>query len=163
MHNLVDNALQRAVAQRRRIVAACLVIAITFLPRSVFSVLSAYGSIGATPNSSCKQCEPCQNDHLLINTWLGLTPEISILLVAFSSPFAAAISLWCMMTRRDRAVLATGNAASESELTEASGLLNEGMHIDLPQQQAHAAEHRHAQLQASNASVEGQWAPVSRR
>ena len=166
VHNLVDNALQHAVAQRRRIVAACLVIAITFLPRSVFSVLSAYGSIGATPNSSCKQCEPCQNDRLLINTWLGLTPEISILLVAFSSPFAAAISLWCMMTRRDRALLATGNAVSESELTEAShaaGLLNEGMHIDLPQQHAHAAEHKHTQLQASNASVEGQWAPVPRR
>ena len=162
VHGLVDSALQHAVAQRRRIVAACLVIVVTFIPRSAFSVLSAYGSIGATPNSSCKQCEPCQNDHVLINTWLGLTPEINILIVAFSSPFAAAISLWCMMTPRDRTLLRTGTAFSESETKEftlAAGLLNDGMHIDLPQQQA--VEEERVSSQPSTASGSSEWRPAS--
>ena len=58
--------------QRARILIACGVIVTAYIPRCVYSVMNSYGSVLNDFNSACKQCESCQNDHSLINTWLGL-------------------------------------------------------------------------------------------
>jgi hypothetical protein len=129
---LVGEALLEATVQRRRIVAACLVIVVTFIPRCVYSVFSAYGSINTAFNSACAQCGSCQNNHSLINTWLGLTPEILLIVVACSEPIALSVCLWCMITPRERCILRFGSV-SEGNAIVALSLLRQGLNIDFQQ------------------------------
>ncbi len=132
IRDLVGGALRSVSAQRRRIIAWSLVVVVTFVPRCVVSVLTAYASINSENSIACKQCESCQRDVVLINTWLGLLPELHILITAFSEPIALAISLYCMLSGKDREILRTGRLPAEDGEAAALGLIGRGMHIDLP-------------------------------
>jgi hypothetical protein len=129
---LVSAALREAASQRARILIACGVVIAAYILRCVYSVISSYGSVFNNLNSACKQCESCQNVHTLINTWLGLTPELTIFVTMFSEPVALSVSLWCMLTPRERRILRNGAAPVESNDEQALTILKQGVHIDLP-------------------------------
>ncbi len=129
---LVSSALHDAAAQRARILIVCGVVVVANIPRCIYSVMNSYGSMFNDLNRACKQCESCQNDHSLINTWLGLMPEIAIFVTMFSEPVALSLSLWCMLTPRERRILREGCTLAESSDTQALAFLNQGVHIALP-------------------------------
>ena len=153
---LVGGALKQASHQRARILIACGVVVAAFVPRCVYSVMNSYGSVLNDFNSACKQCESCQNDHSLINTWLGLTPELAIFVTMFSEPVALSVSLWCMLTPRERYILRNGAAAVESTDEHALTVLKQGMHIDLQAVDASAV-----QMPAHVELSSGEWRPSS--
>lgn len=140
IRDLVGGALRSVSAQRRRLLAWTLVVVVTFVPRCVVSVLTAYASINSEKSSACNQCESCQPDVVLINTWLGLLPELHILITAGSEPIALAFSLYCMLSGKDRDLLRTGRLRAEDNEAAALGLIGRGMHIDLPVTHAVSAE-----------------------
>ena len=140
IRDLVGGALRSVSAQRRRLLAWTLVVVVTFVPRCVVSVLTAYASINSEKSSACSQCESCQPDVTLINTWLGLLPELHILITAGSEPIALAFSLYSMLSGKDRDLLRTGRLRAEDNEAAALGLIGRGMHIDLPVTHAVSAE-----------------------
>ncbi len=129
---LVSAALREAASQRTRTLVACSVVIAAYIPRCVYSVISSYGSVFNDLNRACKQCESCQSAHTLINTWLGLTPELTIFVTMFSEPVALSASLWCMMAPRERRILRSGAVPFESNDEQALTDLKQGVHIDLP-------------------------------
>ena len=102
-----------AANQRRRFVAACVIVQVTFFARVAFDVLQAYSSFDNPMNPACGACDPCQTDRFLIETWLGYTPEFQPIVVCLSSPLPLAISLWLMMTTEERALLLHPNDGTE--------------------------------------------------
>ncbi len=156
IRDVLDSALRSVSAQRRRIVAWSLAIVVTFFPRCVLSVLDAYSSIGNGKNSACNQCESCQRDSLLIQTWIGLIPEVPIFIVAFSEPIALSCSLWCMMSERDCDILRQGKEPPQDVESAAVGLIAAGMHIDLP------VSHAPPSTSACNSSAQlHEWKPMT--
>jgi hypothetical protein len=155
---LVGGALKQASHQRARILIACGVVVTAYIPRCVYSVMNSYGSVLNDFNSACKQCESCQNDHSIINTWLGLTPELAIFVTMCSEPVALSVSLLCMLTPRERYILRTGAAAVETNDEHALAVMNQGMHIDLPVEHASAV-----QLPAKVESASGEWRPIGQK
>jgi hypothetical protein len=106
-----------ATAQRRRFVAACGVVLITFILRASFDLLKAYDSFNTSRNPDCDICDPCQTDAFLIRTWLGYTPEFQAIVVTLSSPLPLVVSLWLMMTKEERAqLLSTQSRTDPDEL-----------------------------------------------
>ena len=98
---LLRSTLAEATAQRRRFVAACAIVLVTFFARASFDLLNAYSYIDSSPTSLCGICDPCQSDRYLIYVWLTYTPEFQAIVVAVSSPLPLAVSLWLMMTKED--------------------------------------------------------------
>ena len=99
---LLRITLAAATAQRRRFVAACVIVLLAFFIRASFDLLNAYANVNSSQNSCGSQCDPCQSDQWLIMTWLGYTPEFQATAVALSSPLPLVVSLWLMMTKEDR-------------------------------------------------------------
>ncbi len=104
---LLRSTLAEATAQRRRFVAACSIVLLTFFLRASFDLLHAYSNVDVTQNSDplCGLCDPCQSDRFLILIWLLYTPEFQANVVALSSPLPLVVSLWLMMTKEDRMLL----------------------------------------------------------
>ena len=102
---LLRATLAEATAQRRRFVAACAIVLLTFFLRASFQVLNAFSYFDFSYNLLCGQCEPCQSDRFLIFTWLIYTPEFRTIIVSLSSPLPLVVSLWLMMTKEDRMLL----------------------------------------------------------
>ncbi len=115
---LLKSTLAAATAQRRRFVSACSIVLLTFLLRASFDLLYAYANVDITRNSNrlCGLCDPCQSDQWLINVWLGFTPEFQAIVVALSSPLPLVVSLWLMMTKEDRMLLAFPAANEHANL-----------------------------------------------
>jgi len=115
---LLRSTLAAAAAQRRRFVAACSIVLLTFLLRVSFNLLMAYANIDVSQNSNplCGPCDPCQSDRFLIATWLIYTPEVQAIVVALSSPLPLAVSLWLMMTKEDRMLLVSPASNEHSNL-----------------------------------------------
>jgi hypothetical protein len=90
----VDDTIQAAAQQRRRLVIACVIVLITFPARAAFDLLRAYSVFNAQLSPSCGNCEPCQSDRFIIQMWIGLTPELQSTVVALSSPLPLLVSLW---------------------------------------------------------------------
>ena len=122
-----------AASQRRRFVAACVIVQVTFFARVAFDVLQAYSSFDNPMNPACGACDPCQTDRFLIETWLGYTPEFQPIVVCLSSPLPLAISLWLMMTTEERAQLLHPNDGFGWENSEMEKALaaRQRMGIDL--------------------------------
>jgi uncharacterized membrane protein (DUF485 family) len=111
---LLRITLAEATAQRRRFVAACVIVLLTFFIRASFDLLNAYANVNSSKTSCGSECDPCQSDQWLIMTWLGYTPEFQATAVALSSPLPLVVSLWLMMTKEDRMQLVSP-AAKEHE------------------------------------------------
>ena len=94
-----------SVDQRRRFIAACVIVLITFAARAAFDFLNIYSTFNDPYNPACGNCDPCQSDQFLIQTWLNFTPEFQPIVVALSSPLPLAISLWLMMSKEERTFL----------------------------------------------------------
>jgi len=103
---LLRSTLAEATAQRRRFVAACSIVLLTFLLRASLNLLKAYSLFDYSRNSDplCGTCDPCQSDRYLIGKWLEYTPEFRPVAVALSS-LSLVVSLWLMMTKEDRILL----------------------------------------------------------
>jgi hypothetical protein len=113
---LLRATLAEATAQRRRFVAACAIVLVTFFLRASFDLLRAYSRLNVQYNPLCHACDPCQMDQVLIGTWLFYTPEFQAIVVALSSPLPLAVSLWLMMTKEDRMLLWSPNANETEQL-----------------------------------------------
>jgi hypothetical protein len=99
---LLGMTLAEATGQRRRFVASCAIVLITFFARASFDLLNAFSSFHDPKDPACGICDPCQSDAYLARKWLEYTPEFQSIVVAVSSPLPLAISLWLMMTKEDR-------------------------------------------------------------
>ena len=91
---IVDDTIQAAAEQRRRLVIACVVAVISFTFRAAFSLLTTYALFHNPKNPLCGFCGPCQTDRFLIRYWLLYTPEVRPIVVALSSPLPLFLSLW---------------------------------------------------------------------
>ena len=91
---IVDDTIHASVLQRRRLMAACIVVLATFPVRAVFDLMNAYGNYKTDYNSSCPPCGSCQSQQWLIGMWLLFTPEFQPIAVALSSPLPLTVSLW---------------------------------------------------------------------
>jgi len=101
---IVDDAMQAAMDQRRRLIISCVVVLITFPARAAFDFLNAYSSFDLKYNPACGLCEMCQSDQFFVNIWLNYTPEFQPIVVALSSPLPLTVSLW-IITAADRRAL----------------------------------------------------------
>ncbi len=129
---LMRMTLEVATALRRRFVAACGVVLITFIFRAAYDFLKAYDSFNTLENPDCDICDPCQTDAFLIRTWLGYTPEFHAIVVTLSSPLPLVLSLWLMMTKEERAqLLSTQSRTNPDELERRSAEVRQLMAIDL--------------------------------
>ena len=91
---IVDETVQAAAEQLRRLVIACVVVFVTFPARAAFDLLQAY-SFSADPyNPACGTCDACQSNRYLIQTCLIYASEIQPIIVALSSPLSLFVSLW---------------------------------------------------------------------
>ena len=129
---LMRMTLAVATAQRRRFVAACGVVLITFILRASFDLLKAYDSFNTSENPDCDICDPCQPDAFLIRIWLSYTPEFQAIVVNLSSSLPLVVSLWLMMTKEERAqLLSTQSRTNPDELERRSAEVRQLMAIDL--------------------------------
>ena len=129
---LMRMTLAVATAQRRRFVAACGVVLITFILRASFDLLKAYDSFNTSENPDCDICDPCQPDAFLIRIWLSYTPEFQAIVVNLSSSLPLVVSLWLMMTKEERAqLLSTQSRTDRDELEMRSAEARQHMAIDL--------------------------------
>ena len=103
--SVVEDSIQAAGQQRRRLFAACVIVLVTFLARAAFDFLRAFSAIGLQYNPSCGHCDSCQTQQSLINTWLLYTPELQCIIVALSSPLTLVASLWLITTAHARALV----------------------------------------------------------
>jgi len=115
---LMGMTLAAATAQRRRFVAACGIVLITFIARASIDLLLAYASFNNALNLECDICDPCQTDAYLVLKWLDYTPEFQRIVVTLSSPLPLVISLWLMMTKEERALLLSGRNSDEISLNQ---------------------------------------------
>jgi hypothetical protein len=98
--SIVDETMHGAVLQRRWLIAACVVVFITFPARAAFGVLNAYSQLNSSLNTMCGVCESCQSDPWLISVWLNYTPEFQPIVVGLSSPLPLSVSLWLITAAR---------------------------------------------------------------
>ena len=139
-HAMVDSAMQAAVAQRRRIIAACLVVELTFLPRAAFDMLQGFSDANDVSSPNCSTCGTCQALSRLVRIWIDFTPEFQFIVIAISSPLPIVVSLWCMMSPNERRLLLHGSLRESEMFTtgveRGSAFARGHMHIDLPLQTA---------------------------
>ena len=93
---IVGDTMQAAVEQRRRLIAACLIVLITFPARTAYDLLKAYSNLNYPLNPACGPCDSCQSTQFLILNWLDRTPEFRSIAVALSSPLPLTLSLWLL-------------------------------------------------------------------
>jgi len=90
---VVEDTMQAAVDQRRRLIIACAIVLLAFPLRAAFDSLQAYSVLNLQRNPACSSCDPCQSDQFLIFTWISFTPELQPIVVALSSPLPLVWSL----------------------------------------------------------------------
>ena len=129
---IVKDSKEAAVEQRRRLVAACAVVLITFPARAAFDLLRAYSTWQAPYNSACHQCDACQSEQFVIKTWLDYTPEFQPVVVALSSSFPLSISLWLMMSAWERRHLRSGGDINKTEEQRQAIAARARLGVDLP-------------------------------
>ena len=99
---IVEDTMQAAAEQRRRLTAACVIVLVTFPARAAFDFLQAYAFFNAPHNNACGPCDACQSTHSLVHHWLNFTPEFQAIVVAVSSPLPLTLSLWLLTKARAR-------------------------------------------------------------
>ena len=110
---IVDDTIQAAADQRRRLVMACVVVLTTFPVRAAFDMFSAYSLFYESQNPACRLCEPCQSDRFLIYVWISFTPELQSVVVALSSPLPLFVSLWIITGAHAQSYAITLNIVRE--------------------------------------------------
>ena len=105
----VDNAVNAAAEQRRRLTIACVVVLITFPARAGFDLLQAYSSFDAGYSAFCGPCGDCQTNQYVVRAWINYTPEFNSITVAVSSPLPLVLSLWLITTAHARALAFTAS------------------------------------------------------
>ncbi len=91
---IVENSMQAALQQRRRLTTACVIVLITFPARAAFDLLSAYSAFNAPLNSACQMCDSCQSQQRLVRTWITYTPQFQAIVVALCAPLPLMMTLW---------------------------------------------------------------------
>jgi hypothetical protein len=102
---LLRKKRESVLARRQRFVTACGIVLIAFMARASAALMSAFVFFNYSENKQCGACEPCQNDAFLIRKWLDYTPEFQRVIVTLSSPLPLVLSLWLMMTKKERRAL----------------------------------------------------------
>ena len=105
---VVEDTLQGAVEERRRLLFACLVMLISFPARAVYDMMCAYGRVRPPYNHEYGPGGSCQSNQFLIEVWLFYTPEFRSIVVAFSSPLALIMYISLMMSPWERRYLRHG-------------------------------------------------------
>ena len=106
---IVDDTMHAAVDQRRRLVAACIVVLIMFPVRAAYDFLNAYASFSNPYNPACQLCDACQSNRFHVKVWLYYTPEFHPVIVALSSPLPLVLSLWLITAAHTSAVAIAEN------------------------------------------------------
>ena len=106
---VVADTMQFAAEQRRRLIAACVIVLVTFPARAAFDLLQAYAFFDDPKNPACQHCDTCQSTRHLIYTWLEYTPEFRATVVALSSPLPLTLSLWLLAAAHARVRLITAD------------------------------------------------------
>jgi len=101
--DIVNDTMRIAAEQRRRLVAACLIVLIAFPVRAAYDLLQALANFAEPLNPACGDCESCQSDRYLIHKWLIYTPEFQPIVVALSSPLPLVVSLWLITSAHAQA------------------------------------------------------------
>ena len=102
---IVTSTMQASEQHRRRLIAACIIVLITFSTRAAFDFLFAYSTFDDPQNAACGQCDQCQSQRYLVRKWLEYTPEFQSIVVATSSPLPLTLSLWLITKAHVRARL----------------------------------------------------------
>jgi len=87
---------------QRQIVGTTAFVFVTFLLRTVFSIMNALANGLQNDAALCaNNCDPsCNNVWEIIQYWLQLTPEFQLSVELISSPLALLVALWGMTSKR---------------------------------------------------------------
>ncbi len=96
-----------AALQRRRFGLCLFLVMAALLALASLAVFEARFGFNAKRNTSCGECEPCQNVEYLMSIWYykAFHPGALPLLVSLCSTLPLVFSLWLMTTPEDRAML----------------------------------------------------------
>ncbi len=129
---VVEDTQKAAVEQRRRLVAACAIVLVSFPARAAFDLLDAYSNFSDPYNPACGGCDACQSEQYIIQEWLNYTPEFQPIAVALSSPLPMMWSLWLMMSAWERRHMRRGVDMNKTEEQRQAIAARARMGIDLP-------------------------------
>jgi hypothetical protein len=129
---VMEDTQKAAAEQRRRLVAACAIVLVSFPARAAFDLLYAYGLFNDPDNPACGQCDPCQSEQNLIQVWLEYTPEFEPVVVAMSSPLPMIWSLWLMMSAWERRHMRRGVDMNKTEEQRLAIAARARLGVDLP-------------------------------
>ncbi len=116
-------SLSSAAAAQRVRFTICLALAlISLLVLASYAVVSAVARINER-SSICERCGSCQSVPHLIRNWMIFTPELRPLLLSLSTALPQILSLWLMMSRHDRDMMAHP-ARFRSDLQQVSTLID---------------------------------------
>ena len=91
---------------RQHIVGTAAFVFVTFLLRTIFSIMNAVSNALQNYSAACAAnatdlCDPtCFNVWQLMQIWLIFTPEFQLIVVLISSPLAMLVALWGMTSKR---------------------------------------------------------------
>ncbi len=107
IHEAAAAAAAAGSRMRSRITATARVCFVSFLFRSMWSLLVAATQSGYDYNPACGQypmgqCSTCQPVAVAIRFTLFYTPEVQMLVELLSSPLPLSFALWGMTSDRDR-------------------------------------------------------------
>ena len=129
---VVEDTQKAAVEQRRRLIAACAIVLVSFPARAAFDLLDAYSNFSDPYNPACGGCDDCQSEQYIIQEWLNYTPEFQPIAVALSSPLPMMWSLWLMMSAWERRHMCRGVDMNKTEEQRQAIAERARMGIDLP-------------------------------
>jgi hypothetical protein len=102
----LGNIRKRALQQRNRFACFCVIKLITLLDMTILAIFVANFTIASSSReASCPPCAPCQTLQQLMRTWFDYTSALAVLNSCACSTLPLTLSLWLMMTARDRALM----------------------------------------------------------
>jgi len=110
----VNRSADLAAAQRVRlqILGTAAVVFLTFLLRSVFSIMFAVAdALQNDSEADCSGlCDGCKNVYAHIQAWVHYTPVFRLCIILISSPLALLVALWGMTSESTLQYMRSGRA-----------------------------------------------------
>jgi hypothetical protein len=87
---------------RRHIVGTAAFVFVTFLLRTIFSIMNAVSNALQNYSAACaaNATDLCDPVRQLMQIWLIFTPEFLLIVMLISSPLAMIVALWGMTSKR---------------------------------------------------------------
>jgi hypothetical protein len=105
VRHILQSPLQQAVKQRRRLMITFIMCLLTLLPRLLHDIMYLIGNLNSARSLECNSCGNCQSLHWLVSEWLWQTPEFLLVSFAISSPLPLAVSLFLLISDREKHML----------------------------------------------------------